>query len=336
MLRAFSVLLFAFAISFVTPPVNAQQGHKPARIGTLMGGTVATHGKFVDWFRQGMTELGYKEGRDYVLVSRWGMGNFDLPPLAEEIVRENVDVILVVGRPVIRSIKKATKEIPVVVGSAGSFNQFASSLARPGGNITGVTYDSRALYTKRLGLLTDALPQVRRVAFLYFFPGRRAGSQLSQQARNRLGRDLKRVKAAGTALGVQIQPLHAPTLADVEKAFVSMEAKKAEAVIISNEGFSVLHQKRLAALAVAKKIPSLCDQASFAHAGCLMSYTPDRERMLRRAATFVDRILKGAKPADLPVEISTRYKFVVNKKTAKAIGFTLSPSILLQATEVIE
>lgn len=147
---------------------------------------------------------------------------------------------------------------------------------------------------------------------------------------------MSRIQTAGKALDVEIKPMHTPTLRDVEGAFESMENGFADAVVFNNEQFSVFHQKRLAALAAAKKIPSICDQESFARAGCLLSYTTDRVHMAHRAADFVVRVLKGAKPADLPVEISARYKLVVNLKTARAVGVTLPRSIFLQATEVIE
>ncbi len=314
---------------FAPMVVDAQQAGKPARIGTIFSGTVATHGKFLIWFRQGMSELGYAEGRNYIFVSRWGTGKPErLPALAKELVKAKVDVILVNGSPVIRAVMKATQDIPIVVGSSGILAKFVATLARPGGNITGSTFSSRALWTKRLGLLQEALPGARRVAFLFFSP--------DKMPTKRLERDLKRIETAGKTLGIKIQPMQAPTLGDVENAFVSMADAHTDAVIINRELFSRFHQKRLAALAITKKLPSACDHESFARAGCLMSYAPDRKQLARRAAAFVDRILKGTKPADLPVEMATRYKLVVNLKTAKSLGLTLPPSILLQATEVIE
>ncbi len=147
---------------------------------------------------------------------------------------------------------------------------------------------------------------------------------------------MKRIESAGKTLGFKVQPLNVRTPGDIEGAFASMVKERADALMINLSSFTMSHQKRLTALAVANKLPTMCDLALFAHAGCLMSYSADREHMLRRAAVFIDKILKGANPGDLPVELASQYKLVVNLKTAKALGITLPPSIFVQATEVIE
>ena len=322
--KKITILAITFAILAFAQPAYAQQTGKVWRIGTLFSGSPATHGHNVDWLRQGLSDLGHVEGRNYVFVSRWAMGKRkQLPVLAVELARAKVDVIVVNGGTSIRAAMKATRIIPIVVGSSGNLAKHVTSLARPGGNITGSTYNVSALNGKRLGLLREALPGARRVAFLF-------------APLNRALRDLKRVESASKPLRFKVQPLQVRTLGEIEGAFVSMVKERADALIINLHSFTNFHRKRLAALAIKNKLPTMCERGSFAQAGCLMSYSANRKQMLRRAAAFVDRILKGASPADLPVEIATRYKLVVNLKTAKALGITLPPSILLQADEVIE
>ncbi len=322
--RKFALLAITSAILTVAQPCYAQQVGKVARIGTLFSGSPATHGHNVDWIRQGLRDLGHVEGRSYVFVPRWAMGKRKrLPALAKELVKAKVDVIVLNGGGSIRAALNATRVIPIIVGSAGNLARNVTSLAKPGGNITGSTYNVSALNGKRLGLLRETLPGARQVAFL-FAPLARAL------------RDLKRIKSASKGLGIKVQPLQVQTLEEIEDAFVSMSSERTDFLIINLHAFTNFHRKRLAALAIKHKLPTMCERGSFAEAGCLMAYSADRKHMMRRAAAFVDRIIKGASPADLPVEIATRYKFVVNLKTAKAIGITLPASILLQATDVIE
>jgi putative ABC transport system substrate-binding protein len=317
----------ALALAFLTAlPVAEAQQTNPARIGTLFGGSPTTHGRYVNWLRQDLQDLGYVEGQNYVFVSRWAMGKYKrLPKLAMELVDEKVDVIVVNGGSSVRALGKATQTIPVVVGSAGNLGTygFVASLARPGGNVTGSTFNTSDLTTKRLGLLKEAVTGARRVAFLFYPLGRAK-------------RELNRIEIVGESLRLKIQPLQVRTLGEIEGAFVSMVNKGADALMINLSAVTIFHRKRIAALAIKKKIPTMCEQASFAHAGCLMSYAADRRHMMRRAAAFVVKILRGAKPADLPVELASRFKLVVNLKTAKAIGITLPASIFLQATDVIE
>ncbi|MDX1485335.1 MAG: ABC transporter substrate-binding protein [Alphaproteobacteria bacterium] len=327
MLKIIGMVAFAFLVSTFGLPASAQPNQKIYRIGTLLPGAADTD-QFMTWFRAGMQDLGYGEGRDYVLISRWTRDNRKrVPALAKELVGQKVDVILTRGSLQTKALQKATKSIPIVVGSSGALRRFVKSLAQPGGNITGLTYNSRAIHTKRLSLLKAALPGARRVAFLSFSAGNLAG---------RLKRDLKRLKAAGLAQGIDILPYSATTLGAAEKVFRSMAGGMADAVIINNEQFSHFNQRSLASLAVANKVPTVCDPVSFAREGCLISYAPDRTAMARRAAAYVHKILKGATPANLPVEISTKYHLVVNSKTAKTIGVTLPAAILLLADEVIQ
>ncbi len=320
-------ITIATVVCLVFAPLvaHAQQSGKFPRIGILMNGSPASHKHFVDWFLQGLRDLGYVEGENFVAVNRWAMGKPKrLPALANELIKDKVDVIVINGSSSIRAVLKVTRTIPIVVGSAGNLDKYVTSLARPGGNITGSTYNSRTLGTKRLALLKEALPGAQRIAYLFLRSDKRT-----------LG-DLKRIETVGKPLGIRIQPLQVRSLGEIESAFVSMVKERADALIINNNGFTILHRKRLAAVAIAKKLPTICEQAQFVHAGCLMSYARDLQHMMHRAAAFVDRILKGTKPADLPVEMPTRYKLVVNLKTAEALGIKMPSSILLQATKVIE
>lgn len=307
----------------------AQQTGKPARIGTLLSGSPASHGHHLDGFRKGLNYLGYVEGRNIVIVSRWGMGKRkQLPALARELVDAKVDVIMVIGRVTLDAAAKATQTIPIVTGMVANLKKyegFVGSLTHPGGNVTGSTFDAIALNGKRLGVLREALPNARRVAFL-----------VHSFTSKRVSRQLKRTKAAGKGLGFKIQPLKARTLGEYDGAFASMLTERADALIINTSAEANFHRDRLTALAITEKIPTMCEVTEFVPAGCLMAYTVDRTHMLLRAAVFVDKIIKGAKPAELPVEMPTRYKLAINLKTAKAIGITLPPSILLQATDVIE
>ncbi|MCZ6625562.1 MAG: ABC transporter substrate-binding protein [Deltaproteobacteria bacterium] len=266
------------------------------------------------------------EGRNYVFVSRWAKGQRKrLPGLAKELVDANVDVILVnCGNPR-RAVAKATKKIPIVVGSASGLGTWGlvASLARPGGNVTGSTAFDPGLEGKRLELLREAVPGIRRVAFL-FFPLKR------------IRKELKRTETAGQTLGVKIIPFPVRSLGDIEDAFVSMVNERSDALIVPSSNVTYFNRKRVAELVTARKLPAICARQKIAKTGCLMAYAPDRSFMNRSAAAFVDKILKGANPGDLPVQRPTRYNLIVNLKLAKALGFTVPPSILLRATEVIE
>ena len=214
MIRRIAFIVAALVILAATHPVTAQQT-KPARIGTLLSGSQVSQGHRLDWFRQGLRYLGYVEGRNYVFVSRWAMGKGErMPKLAAELVEAKLDVILVMGLRTLDAVGKATRTIPIVVGTAANLPKnttFVASLARPGGNVTGSTFDGSALNGKRLGLLKEAVPGARRVAFLFSFSPTKRGS-----------RDLKRIEAAAKALGLKILPLQARTLGETEDAFVSM------------------------------------------------------------------------------------------------------------------
>lgn len=318
------VTALAFALLVAPPNAQAQQVRKPARIGTLLSGSPATHGYFVDWLRQGFRDLGYVEGRSYVFVSRWAMGNRkNLPALAKDLVKDKVAVIVVNGSTSIRAAKKATQTIPIVVGASAKLFNYVGKPTVSRGNVTGSTYNNYALGTKRLALLKAALPKARRVAYLF-----------TQRGAKSLA--LNGAESAGKVLGVEIEAVGIRAVGKFESVFASMVNQRIDGLMIRNRAFLNFHRKRIAALAIKDKIPTMCERAHFARAGCLFGYSADREHMMRRAAHVIDRILKGAKPGDLPVEVATHYRFAVNLKTAKALGIRLPPSILLQANEVIE
>jgi putative ABC transport system substrate-binding protein len=322
-----TILAMAFAILAFAQPSYAQQAGKKWQIGTLSNGSPASHGHYLQWYRQGFKQLGYVEGRDYVFVSRWARGKQKLlPALAKELIAAKVDVIMVSGGTPVRSAAKVTNKIPIVVGSASGLGTWglAASLARPGGNVTGSTAFDPGLEGKRLGLLREAAPGARRVAFMF-------------QPKKRGRAELKRTETAARSLGVTIKSLPVRTLGEIENAFASMaKNKRVDALILSSTNVIYYNRKRVTELVTEWKLPAICARQKIAKTGCLMAYVPDRSMMNRRAAIFVDKILRGANPGDLPIERPTKYKLMVNLKLAKAIGISIPPSILLRATEVIE
>jgi putative ABC transport system substrate-binding protein len=322
LVKVLVAVLFTFGLS---QSADAQQRGKVTRIGTLLSGSPTTHGHNLKWFREGLHNLGYIEGRDYVLISRWGMGKRKrLPELAKELVAAKVDVILTSGGASIRASGRATRSIPIVAGSAGNLGGygFVDSFSKPGGNVTGSTFKGSVLNLKRLGVLKETLPKAQHIVFLM------------AHSSKRFRRDLKRMKTGGKKLGLKIQVLKAKKIATIKRTFESNGDPDALIINIGPEFNS--QRQALAAFAIERKIPTMCQQEAYAEAGCLISYTVDRQRMWHRAASFVDRILKGANPAELPVELATRYKLVVNLKTAKLLQLKIPRSILLQATRVIE
>ena len=225
--KTITVLAVVFAIFAFTQPAYAQQAGKPARIGTLLSGSPKTHGHYVNWFREGMHELGYVEGRNFVFVSRWGKGKRKrLPVVAAELVKAKVDVIFVMGSPSLRAAKKSTQTIPIIVGSTSNIVKLGlvDSLARPGGNITGSTIDRYALNGKVLGLLRETVPGARRMAFL--FNPTKTGL-----------RTLKSTEAASKVLGLKVQPFPVRTIGDIEGAFVSMVRERADGPLIPTSWF---------------------------------------------------------------------------------------------------
>jgi putative ABC transport system substrate-binding protein len=305
---------------------QAQQAKKVPRIGYLSPASVSPSSAWIEAFRQGLRELGYVEGQNIAIEYRWAEGKADrLPDLAAELVRLKVDVIVVVG-PAAAAAKKATKTIPIVTASAADpvASGLVDSLARPGGNITGLSIMAPELSGKRLELLKEAVPGITRIAVLR--DPTNPGSALTW----------KETQVAARALGVQLQLLEWRSAKDIEASFAAMKSERAGA-LIPLRGPLIVDQRTWFVNLVAKsRLPAMYDDGDFVDAGGLMFYGPNRVDLHRRAATYVDKILKGTKPADLPVEQPTKFEFVINLKTAKQIGLTIPPNVLARADKVIK
>jgi putative tryptophan/tyrosine transport system substrate-binding protein len=306
---------------------EAQQPAKVSRIGYLSSASPAFASPQIEAFRKGLRDLGYIEGKNIVVEYRHADGKLNrLPDLAAELVRLNVAVILAAGGQSIRAAQNATTEIPIVMAQVVDPMEFVASLAKPGGNITGLSAQQAELSGKRLELLKEMVPRLKRVAVL----GTRG---------NMTGPEMKETEAAGRAMSLDLQPVEIPRSAgsnDLENAFSTISKVRANGVIgLSPPEFS-LHGRRIAELAVKHRLPSVYRYSAFPDAGGLMSYGTHQADLYRRAAIFVDKILKGAKPADLPVEQPMKFDLVINLKTAKQIGLTIPQSVLYRADKVIK
>jgi putative ABC transport system substrate-binding protein len=323
-LRTVSVSLLA------APPVaEAQQAAKVPRIGWLAVNLAAAPIN-LEPFRQGLRDLGYVEGRNLVIETRDAKGRLErLPALAAELVALKVDVIVVPGTPQALAAKKATRTIPIVfVGATDPVTDgLVASLARPGGNATGSSNFAPELVGKRLELLTQAVPGISRVAVLWQ-PG-----AVPERAEKDM---LKEAEVAARALGVRPQFVEARGPADVDRTFSDMTGARAGALTLLPSAMFVSERRRLVDLAAKNRLPAVYGSREFVDAGGLMSYGPNVADLNRRAATYVDKILKGAKPADLPVERPTKFEVVINLKTAKALGLKIPQSVLSRADHVIE
>ncbi|MEK7387115.1 MAG: ABC transporter substrate-binding protein [candidate division NC10 bacterium] len=280
-------------------------------------------------FLHGLRELGYVEGKDILIEWRFAPeGRRDpFPDLAAELVRLKVNLIVVASPPAIRPTKAATTSIPIIMAQSDDpiGAGFVTSLARPGGNITGLSFMAPELSGKQLELLKAAVPRASRVAVLSDINDRFTGRQLGA------------VQRAAATLGVKLQPLPirgAPK--DFDRAFAAMRKERAEALVVLPDVMFFDHQERLTTLAAKSRLPAVYGEREFADAGGLMAYGPNYDDLFRRSAYYVNRILKGAKPADLPVEQPTKFDLVINLKTAKALGLTIPQSLLVRADQVIQ
>ncbi len=308
-------------------PIEAQQAGKIPRIGILRGSTPSYSMPTINAFRKGLRDLGYVEGKNIVIEYRYAEGKRErLPDLAAELVRLKVDVIVVTGNRTIRVVKKATSTIPIVVAHTGDLvgPGHAASLARPGGNITGLVTMSPDLSTKRLELLKEAVPKISRVAVLW-----------NAANRGKL-REFKYTQTAANALRIQLQSVEVRRPDDLEQAFSAIKRERADALLLLPEGLVNSRASRIADFTLKNRLPAIHQVLSFADAGGLMVYGPNDLDLYRRAATYVDKILKGAKPGELPIEQPTKFQLVINLKTAKQLGLTIPPTLLLQATKVIK
>jgi putative ABC transport system substrate-binding protein len=322
-LRGWLAGIWILGVLAAPPAAVAQQPAKVPRVGLLRPG--APPDPYVDAFRQGLRDVGYVEGQTIAIEYRWAEGRpARLPLLAAELVQLKVDVIVTQGEVMTRPVKEATSTIPIVMASSGDPVEagLVASLARPAGNVTGLSSVSPDITGKRLQLLKEAVPRVSRVAILY------NPTNLATV----LG--VKEAQVAARTLGLTVQPVEVRAPDDLGPAFDAMTRERAQALFLFGDPFTITHQRRTLDLAAKRRLPTTCNWPE--SAGCLISYGPDRLDMFRRAATFVDKILKGAKPADLPVEQPTKFELVINLKTAKALGLTIPRSVLGLADQVIQ
>jgi putative ABC transport system substrate-binding protein len=306
----------------------AQQAGKAPRIGFLSATSPADRPALIDAFRQRLRELGWVEGRNIGIDFRYAEDRDEkLPALAAELVRLKVDCIVSMGTQGVTAAKKATDTIPIVMIAVRDpvGTGLIASLARPGGNVTGVAgYAGLEIVAKQLELLKETVPKLRRVAVL----------SNPANAYHRLA--IKEASVAARSLGVQLQLLEARGPSEFDGAFAAMAKERAGGLLVLSDAMLNSHRARLADLAVKSRLPSAHAVKESIEAGGLMSYGPSFLDLHRRSAAYVDKILKGAKPADLPVEQPTQFELVINLKTAKALGLTMPPSLLRQADEVIE
>jgi putative ABC transport system substrate-binding protein len=328
-IAAMAIFIVALAFSLVASPViaNAQQVTKIPRIGYLSPRSRLDPLPYDRAFLRGMGELGYVEGKNMVIEWRFADGAYErLPALAAELVRLDVDVIVAQSSSAIRAAQKATTTIPIVFPSTGDpvGSGFVASLARPGGNITGLSNTNLDVSAKLLELLIAMAPRLSRVAVLGN-PGSSTHSAI-----------LRSVQAAAlTRVGVRVLSVEARTREEIERSFVLMTQERADGVIVAADAFLNAQAGHIAPLALKHRLPSISQPRVYAEAGGLMSYGQNTAESYRHAATYVDKILKGAKPADLPVEQPTKFELVVNLKTAKALGLKIPESIRIRADEVI-
>jgi putative ABC transport system substrate-binding protein len=297
-----------------------------SRIGFLSPRSASDAGRLAA-FRQGLRELGYVEGQNIAIESRWAEGEYDrLPGLAAELVRLKVDVIVTYAAPAIQAAKRATGTIPIVM--AGAIDPVASglvtSVARPGGNITGLSLMAPDLVGKQLAILKEVVPTVSRVALL----GNPANTGNAPQ--------LRHAQDAARVLGMRLQFLEARGPGEIDGAFTAMTRARAGAVIVLVDGMLADHRARIADLAVKSRLPAIYGLSDYPEAGGLMAYGPSVLDRFRRAAIYVDKLLKGAKPADLPVEQPTKFELTVNLRAAGALGLTIPSSVLARADHVIQ
>jgi putative ABC transport system substrate-binding protein len=303
---------------------GAQPAGITPRIGWL---ATSAPGPFDKAFQQGLRELGYVEGQNMTIEWRWVKGDFaQLPTVAAELLRLKVHIVVASGTPAALAMQKLTTETPIVMvaGIDPVQARLVTSLARPGVNITGLTRIGPELAGKRLELLKEAFPQISRVAVLW------------HDASNPFtASQLKQLKAAATTLGVSVQSLELRGAVDLDSAFAAIAQHRAEAIVTIQDGFTIAQRPRIIALVAKSRLPGIYETRDWADVGGLMAYGASDSELYRRSAHFVDKILKGAKPANLPIERPTKFELVINLKTAKALGLTIPPFLLLRANQVI-
>ena len=309
----------------LAPLAEAQSARQVWRIGYLGTSSPALEPNLVNAFRQGLRELGHIEGQDIVIEYRWAEGKYDrFPELAAELVRLKVDVILTAGTPGALAAKQATRTIPIVmavVADALAY-QLVASLAQPGGNVTGLSTLARDLQGKQLEFLKEIVPRLSRIAVLV---------NPSNPFNDVLGRE-----QVQQALRLKLELFEVKAAEEFEAVFAAIARQRPDALFMIADRFLLAHRARIVAFAARQRLPGMYPYKEFVEAGGLVSYAPSYPEMFRRSATYVDKILKGAKPADLPVEQPTKFELIINLKTAKALRLTIPQTLLLRADQVIE
>jgi putative ABC transport system substrate-binding protein len=323
-MKLFRLIAIAVALMVGAALASAQQPQTIPRVGILfIGGRDQPH---LEAFKQGLRERGYVEGKNIALEYRYAEGREErLPELAAELVQVKVDVIVVTADISAQAAQRATKTIPIVVTTGDPVTWgLADSLAKPGGNVTGLSVLLADLSGKRVEILKETFPKLTRVAALWNPTGRVASPVF------------KETSAAAQALSLQLHSFEVQTLPDIEKALVEIPKLRSSALLVLLTPLVTLHSKRIVELALKQHLPGMYPTRQFAEEGGLMAYGPLIGDLYRRAATYVDKILKGAKPADLPVEQPMRFEFIINLKAAKQIGLTIPPNVLARADKVIK
>ena len=303
--------------------LNAVAGSETVHVGFLAG---QAPDPLIESFRAGMRERGYFEGRNLVIDERWASGNFDeLPRMAQELVDLKVDVIVTVSTPALAAASKSTKTIPIVIAASADpvASGFVASLGRPGGNITGLTLMLDELSTKRLEILKELAPRVKRVAVLW---------SSSNPVYERM---IGQMKKTAPTLGMQIDAIKVRRPSELDAALKSVAAHKADALYVFEDPIFGTEEQKIITFAAQARLPAIYGAQQFVRHGGLLSYAPSFEDLFKRAAGFVDRILKGAKPAELPIEQPTQFRLSINLKAAEAANIAIPQSILLRADEVI-
>ena len=316
--------LTTLGLGLLGAPKAAAQPIRTARVGWVGGGVGPLTPEFLEAFREGLRDMGWVEGRNLTLEARWGSRD-QARDLAAELLRSKVDLFVVQG-PMTSGVQAAAGSVPIVFGFSGDpvEARFVSSLSRPGGNLTGISMMSFELMGKRLELLKEALPRLSRIAILANpgHPGEQA--------------ELRESAAAAHRLGLSVQYFQVRTVADFEPAFHPMTRDGVEAIVAFPDAFIMSQVNAIATFAARRRIPAVSGWAPFAERGNLMTYGPNLRATWRQVATYADKILRGARPADLPVEQPTKIELVVNMKTARALGLMLPRSIVARADRVIE
>jgi len=319
--------ILVFSLLAAPLAADAQQAGRVGRIGFLGNSTAALEAHLVGPFREGLRDLGYVEGRNFVIEYRWAEGKYErFPSLIAELIALKVEVIVTAGTPAALAVKKATTSIPLVMIAVGDpvGTGLIESLAHPGGNITGVSSIAPELEGKRLELLREVVPKIAHVA-VFWNPANPI--QVIQE---------REMQAAAKVLRMKVLSLGVRTPEELDAAFAAILRKRPGALLVLADRLFLHHRARIMDFAVKHRLPGVHAYRELVEAGGLMSYGPSYAGMHRRAAYFVDRILKGTKPADLPVERPARFELVLNQKAAKALGLTIPPSVMIRTTEVIQ